>query len=193
MSEPETQTSPPSSTVTGEAEGPPPGREPWLRFALLFGFFAVFSEIVYYAIALDSHGFESYLKVLAAISGRLLGLFGTEVGVSGVQIAGNDFAIEVAQGCDAIEVCSLFAAAVLAFPVSWSARFRGLAIGIVLLQVLNILRIVTLYWIGGSFSDYFKTAHEMIWPGVLIVVTIATWILWVRWETPAANPMPDAA
>jgi hypothetical protein len=32
----------------------------------------------------------------------------------------------------------------------------------------------------------------VIWPGSLIVVTIVTWILWVRWETPAPFPAPDA-
>lgn len=165
-----------------------------MRFALLFGFFALVSEVAYYAVALDSRGFESYLNVLAAISGWVLGLFGTEVKVVGTQIVGSGYAVAVAQGCDAIEVCSLLAAAVLAFPVSWPARIRGLAIGIVALQALNILRIVTLYWIGASsFSKYFKTSHELIWPSVLIAITIATWILWVRWETPAPSPASDAA
>jgi exosortase H (IPTLxxWG-CTERM-specific) len=193
LSEPEPQTFPQSPTVVGEGEEPPPGQEPWLRFALMFGFFAVVSEVVYYAVALDSEAFKSYLDVLAAISGWVLNLFGTEVRVVGSQISGSDFAVAVAQGCDAIQVCSLLAAAVLAFPVSWGARFRGLTIGIVLLQVLNILRIVTLYWMGVFFSDFFKTAHELVWPGVLIVVTIVTWILWVRWETPAPSPAADAA
>jgi hypothetical protein len=32
----------------------------------------------------------------------------------------------------------------------------------------------------------------MVWPGALIVATIATWILWVRWETPAPFPTSDA-
>jgi exosortase H (IPTLxxWG-CTERM-specific) len=159
----------------------------------MFGSFAVVSEVVYFAAALDSAAFESYLNVLAAISGWVLNLFGTEVEVFETRITGSDFAVAVAQGCDAIQVCSLLAAAVLAFPVSWGARFRGLAIGIALLQALNILRIVTLYWVGAFFSDFFKTAHEVVWPGALIVVTIVTWVLWVRWETPASFPTPDAA
>jgi exosortase H (IPTLxxWG-CTERM-specific) len=192
LSEPEPQTSQPSPIFAGEGEDPPPGQEPWLRFALVFGFIAVVSEVVYYAVALGSEAFESYMNVLAAISGRVLGLFGAEVQVDGSVISGSGFAVGVAQGCDAIQVCSLLAAAVLAFPVSWGARFRGLAIGIALLQTLNILRIVTLYLIGASFSNFFKTAHEVIWPGSLIVVTLVTWILWVRWETPALPPAPDA-
>jgi len=159
----------------------------------MFGFFAVVSEVVYYAVALDSRGFESYLRVLASISGWVLNLFGSGVTVAGTQIAGSDFAVAVAQGCDAIQVCSLLAAAVLAFPVSWPARMRGFAIGIVTLQVLNILRIVTLYWIGAAYFDYFKTAHEMVWPTVLIVSTISLWILWVRWETPAPSTAIDVA
>jgi exosortase/archaeosortase family protein len=193
VSDPESQTSPPLPIVVGEAEEPPPGQEPWLRFALMFGFFAIISEVAYYAVALDSPAFESYLDVLAAISGWVLNSCGMEVKVVGTQIVGSDFAVAVAQGCDAIQVCSLLAAAVLAFPVSWGARFRGLAIGTALLQILNILRIVTLYWMGAYFSNFFKTAHEVVWPGTLIVATVVTWILWVRWETLAPSSVSDAA
>jgi len=177
--------------VVSDGGGPPAGQEPWLRFALVFGALAIASEVLYFAVALDSPAFDAYLSVLATISGHILELFGNEVDVSGTRITGTEFAVAVAQGCDAIQVCSLLAAAVIAFPVSWAARLRGLALGIALLQVLNILRIVSLYWIGAYFSDYFQTAHEMVWPGILIFVTIATWILWVRWETPP--PSSDAA
>ena len=65
--------------------------------------------------------------------------------------------------------------------------------GVLLLQVLNILRIVTLYWIGAHFPDIFATSHEVAWPSILIVVTIATWIIWVRFETPQEVPAPHAA
>jgi exosortase H (IPTLxxWG-CTERM-specific) len=178
--------------VVAEGGGPPAGQEPWLRFALVFGALAITSEVLYYAVALDSRFFDAYLGVLAEISGHMLRAFGSEVDVSGTRITGMEFAVAVAQGCDAIQVCSLLAAAVIAFPVSWAARLRGLAIGIGLLQALNIVRIVSLYWVGAYFSDYFQTAHEMVWPGILIAVTIATWILWVRWETPLPASVSDA-
>jgi exosortase H (IPTLxxWG-CTERM-specific) len=165
----------------------PEGREPWLRFALIFGGLAIVSEVLYYSVTLDSEGFRLYLGVLAELSAAFLNLFGSDVAVHETRISSSEFAVEVAQGCDAIQVCSLLAAAVIAFPVEWKRKLRGLALGILWLQLLNLLRIITLFWIGAHFSSVFSTAHEIVWPGILIVITIVTWILWVRWETRPAN------
>jgi exosortase H (IPTLxxWG-CTERM-specific) len=171
----------------------PQGREPWLRFALIFGVLAVASEAFYYAVTLGSEGFQVYLGVLAEISGAFLSLFNGDVTVHGTRISNHAFAVEIAQGCDAIQVCSLLAAAVIAFPVGLRRKLRGLVLGILWLQLLNLLRIITLFWIGEYFRRVFQTAHEVVWPGILITVTIATWIFWVRWETQPAQPLDDAA
>lgn len=172
--------------------GAPPRRESWLRFALIFGVLAVTSEVLYYATVLDSEGFQAYLAVVAKISGAFLSLFSSDITVNGSRISNRFFVVEIAQGCDAIQVCSLLAAAVIAFPVRIGCKLRGLVLGILWLQLLNFLRIVTLFWIGMYFSHVFQTAHEFVWPGILIVLTIVTWILWVRWETRAERPLDHA-
>jgi exosortase H (IPTLxxWG-CTERM-specific) len=173
-------TDPPAERTDGDEPG---GREPWLRFALTFGALAIASELLYYAVALESAGFKVYLAILARISGAILAFFGSEAVVTGTRITSNLFAVEVAQGCDAIQVCSLLAAAVIAFPVELKRKLRGVALGILLLQILNLMRIITLYLIGAHWVSVFRTAHEVVWPGILIAVTIVTWIVWVRWET----------
>jgi exosortase H (IPTLxxWG-CTERM-specific) len=178
---------------TADPGGEPKGGEPWLRFALIFGALAITSEVLYYTIALDSEAFRAYLGVLTRISGAFLNLFGSDIAVVGRRISNSAFSVEVAQGCDAIQVCSLLAAAVIAFPVGFKRKLRGLALGILLLQILNLLRIITLFWIGAYFSSVFHTAHVVVWPGILITVTIVTWILWVRWETRAADSSEHAA
>jgi exosortase H (IPTLxxWG-CTERM-specific) len=178
---------------TAGGTGEPRGREPWLRFALIFGVLAVASEVFYYVVALESHGFQDYLGALARISGSILSLFGGDVTVQETRISNSSFAIEVAQGCDAIQVCSLLAAAVIAFPVDSRRKLRGLVSGITALQVLNLMRIITLFWIGIHFPRVFKTAHEVVWPGILITSTIAIWILWVRWETQLSQPLEHEA
>jgi exosortase H (IPTLxxWG-CTERM-specific) len=180
-----------AESATGGNE--PQGREPWFRFALIFGVLAIASEALYYVVTLGSQTFRVYLGVLAEISGAFLSLFYGDVTVRGTRISDHVFAIEVAQGCDAIQVCSLLAAAVIAFPVGFRCKLRGLALGILWLQLLNLMRIITLFWIGANLSHGFQTAHEVVWPGILITITIATWILWVRWETQPAQPFDHAA
>jgi len=190
VSETDSQASPALAGADGDGE--PKGREPWFRFALIFGSLAIASEVFYYAMALESEGFRRYLSVLAKISGAFLSVFESDVVVRETRISGSGFAIEVAQGCDAIEVCSLLAAAVIAFPLAFRRKLRGLVLGIFVLQIFNLLRIITLYWIGSYSASAFKTAHETIWPGILITITTVIWILWVRWETRAEQSIDHA-
>lgn len=160
----------------------PEGRGPWLRFALLFGSLAIASEVLYYGVILESAAFGAYLTLLANVGGAFLRLFDGNVAVHATRISSGFFAVEIAQGCDAIQVCALLAAAVIAFPVKFKYKVRGLVAGIVTLQLLNMVRIVTLFWIGAYFPKAFQTSHEVVWPGILIVLTIVIWVTWVRWE-----------
>jgi len=183
--------------VQNSADSPagdePSGRGPWIRFALTFGALSIGSEALYYAVALESESFEVYLELLARISGSVLALFGSDAVVTGTRITSKLFSVEISQGCDAIQVCSLLAAAVIAFPVEFKRRMRGLILGILLLQVFNLLRIISLYLIGAHYTNFFRSAHEVVWPGILITVTIVAWILWVRWETQPAQWVDDEA
>ena len=54
----------------------------------------------------------------------------------------------------------------LAFPASWKHKLLGMLVGIVLLQVLNLVRIVTLYLIDIHLNAFFDSAHTEIWPAV---------------------------
>ena len=170
------------------AEDVSPGEAPWIRFALVFGALAIGSELLYYGVILESEGFHAYLAVLARISGLLLDWMGQDVSVTGAQISNARFAVLVSDGCDAIQICALLSAAVIAFPAPLQRRLRGVVLGILWLQLLNFVRIVSLFLIGAYFASGFSPAHKVVWPTFLIVVTIATWIFWVRQE---ARVEPD--
>jgi exosortase H (IPTLxxWG-CTERM-specific) len=179
---------------SGSGEGDEPRQhQSWIRFAVTFGALAIASEILYHAVTLESAGFQVYLGVLARISAVMLGWIEPGVAIRGNLISSPAFSVEVARGCDAVQVCSLLAAAVVAFPLGVKARLRGLALGILVLQVFNLLRIVTLFLIGAHFSTIFHASHVYIWPTVLIVVTITVWIAWVRWETRLEPPVEHAS
>lgn len=158
-------------------------RDPLFRFTVVFGVLAVSSELFYYAVALESEGFQVYLHTLAQISGALMGLLHTEVTVIGARISNPQFAVEVAQGCDAYRICSLLVAAILAFPAPVKTKVYGLVFGLVWLNALNFARIISLFFIGAYTTGIFQTAHEVVWPTLLIIMTVATWIIWVRQAT----------
>lgn len=177
---------PVSETGPGEqtqASSVAAGQDPWLRFALVFGLLAVLSEVVYYAFALDSELFRAYLHTLAKVSSWILEGFGQEIDVRKAILSGDLFAVEIAQGCDAYRICALLSAAIIAFPARLATKLWGLFLGLLWLNSLNFVRIVSLYYIGGLWHEHFDNAHEIYFPVFLICMTVLAWVLWVRRAT----------
>jgi len=160
----------------------------WTRFAVAFAVLAISAELAYYTLVLPSDGFQSYLRALASGSGAILGWLGAGVQVNGTRLESGPFAVRVADGCDAFQICALYAAAVIAFRTSLGRRLRGLVLGLLWLQGLNLVRIVTLFWIGTTFAGAFMTFHQSLWPTALVVATASTWAVWALWETRDAPP-----
>lgn len=150
---------------------------------MLFALLSIALEVFYFAIVLRSDVFVAYLGWLAHCSGALLGAFGHDVAVTATQIQGAHFAVEISEGCDAVQISSLLVAAMAAFPTTALHRLGGVAAGIVWLQAANFVRIASLYLIGVYRPGAFATMHQIVWPALLIVLTIATWVLWALWET----------
>jgi exosortase H (IPTLxxWG-CTERM-specific) len=172
----------------GAVAPPAPGRDPWLGFALRFGLLAILSEVVYYGAALDSDLFRRYLGALASISSEIIALFSEGVRVRGAVITGDLFSVEIAQGCDAYRICVLLCAAIIAFPASLKKKVWGVVLGLVWLNALNFVRIVSLYFIGGLYYSQFQRSHEVYFPIFLICMTVLAWIIWVRWATSDLEP-----
>jgi len=129
----------------------------------------------------------AYLVANAWLANAVLHLFGEATQISNITIRSSRFAITVRRGCDAIEPAWFFCAAVLAFPASWKARILGALAGSLLLQGLNVIRIVSLYYLGFLFPRLFSIAHLEIWPAVFIVTAMLLWIGWIRWSGRTAD------
>lgn len=199
MAEADSQ-SPGGSSRPDDRPGPAPAvrfgflRDPWFRFAGTFGVLAVTCEVLYYAVLVDSDFLVHYLRGLAVVAGRALWLLGYETSVDYTLVTTEGFAVQIAHGCDAIQICALYSSAVLAFPSPLRPKLRGLFLGITWLQLLNQVRIVSLVLIGRYHPSIFQSAHYTVWPTFLIVVTVVSWIVWVRWATrDVADPEPVSA
>ena len=159
----------------------------------MFGLLAIGCELLYYAVVVDSQALFTYLRGLAQVSGWILGILGYDVEVNHTLVSTPGFAVQIAHGCDAIQICALYSAAVIAFPVGWRRKLLGLVLGIAWLQLLNQVRIVSLVLIGRCCHAIFDDAHFKIWPTFLIIVTVISWMIWVRWATREAPGHAQAA
>ncbi len=163
-------------------------KAPVLLFAAKFGGLIVLLYVLLATQPVDRMLY-GYLKANAWLSNGILNLLGQGTHVSDVTIASTStpFAIAIKRGCDAVEPTWLLCAAIVAFPGSWKHKFVGMAAGIIALQLLNLVRIVTLYWIGSRFPSIFPSMHLEVWPTLFILA--ASDCLSVGKDGPMANKL----
>ncbi len=115
---------------------------------------------------------------VAKVSGWTLDLIGQEVEMSGTIIRSPRFAVNIENGCNGVETMLIFLSAVLAFPAPWTARLAGAALGVVAIQLVNLVRVVALFLTGAYFPDLFDASHTVVWQTVVILFGVLLWIFW---------------
>jgi exosortase H (IPTLxxWG-CTERM-specific) len=111
------------------------------------------------------HRLASQLSPGAAIEGRQLWLDG--------------FSVRIIEECTGVFEALIFAAAVLAYPTSFARRALGLALGVPLLYLVNLLRILVLLAVGSARPDLFEFMHLYFWQATLILMITSVWLLWI--------------
>ena len=163
-------------------------KHPALRFLILF----VPVICVFYLIWLTPWFRENILQGIlrfnAIVGAGVLALLGQGTTSDGTRIEGTKFLLDIKRGCDAVEPAALFSAAVLAFPVPGGKRAAGILAGVACLIVLNVFRIVSLYFVGAYFPKVFHMVHVDVWQALFILITLFLWIAWARWALRGARP-----
>jgi exosortase H (IPTLxxWG-CTERM-specific) len=90
------------------------------------------------------------------------------------------FAVEMRDGCNAINVTILLCSAVLAFPAPWKMKALGLAAGSVVIQILNLVRFISLFYLGQYSMTWFDFVHAYLWESLLVLDTMVVFWLWVN-------------
>jgi exosortase H (IPTLxxWG-CTERM-specific) len=92
----------------------------------------------------------------------------------------SGFGIAIEAGCNGVEAQIVLLAGMLAYPAPWRYRLAGLAIGSVAIQALNLVRIVSLYYLGQWNKDVFEWAHLYLWQALIMLDALIVWLLWIR-------------
>ena len=114
------------------------------------------------------------------MAGFALGLLGVPASLDGAVIKVDGFLAVVAAQCTAIDLILVFSAGVLVCPVSLGARMRALSLGIPALCALNLVRVVSLLFVGANFPEYFDKAHLIVWQTIMVAATLAMWFMWYK-------------
>lgn len=168
------------------------GRRPVLRAVSIFvALMALFHAIDYTPIG-KGDARRAYILQTARASGAILNLFGEDATVTNNSIRSSRFSVQVVRGCDALLPTAAFVSAVVASPVALWPKLLGIMIGTASLLVINLLRIVSLFFIGIHFPNAFHLIHFEVWQAAFVVLAIVAWAIWVQWAT-RDRPVPAHA
>jgi archaeosortase B (VPXXXP-CTERM-specific) len=146
-----------------------------LSFLALTGLF----YLAYYG--LRSHTDLSFLKAATAAPVWLIlrGFF-QNAALENDIVTVDAFRLRIIYECTGVFLMIIFSASVLAYPARWQAKATGLAVGIPIIYVTNVVRLVVLVLVGRSFRPYLETFHVYFWYGTFSLIIVFTWVLWVE-------------
>jgi exosortase H (IPTLxxWG-CTERM-specific) len=160
-----------------------------LRFVVLLG---VFAFLVAWKPVNDGV-IVPFTAGVAHLSAAVLNAIGENVAVTGTQLHAAGFSVDIENGCNGVETALLFCSAVLAFPASWRARIAGLLLGFVAIELLNLVRVVTLFWIGHHRPALFSAAHTVLWQSAVVISGVLLFLLWASRQKDSASVPVGAA
>lgn len=150
------------------------------RFLLVFFALLFLFEVPLLIDSVDRTVIRPFTAGIAALSGATMRLIGVPVAVNGTIISGPCFSVEIKNGCNGVEASLFLMAAILAFPAS--ARSRGIAavLGFLLIQAVNLVRVVSLYLVGCYRRQWFDAAHLTLWQTIVFAITVLYFVQWTR-------------
>ncbi len=158
---------------------------PETRFLILFLTILGISFTVVALRSVDQAFVVPFTTMVAQVSGSLLMLFGEEMTVNGCQLTSPRFAVTIYNGCNGLITSLIFISGVLAFPARWPAKILGVLGGLLAIQAINLVRIMSLFYIGIYLPDLFNSSHIFIWQSIVILFGVGLWMLWAdRFASP---------
>lgn len=112
---------------------------------------------------------EPFSLATAGAAGAVLEFFGMEVVRTLAVLRHPDgFAYEIYYRCTGLLPVVIFTIITLAYPAPSKPKAVGLGVGIPFLLILNLARLVHLFYIGVHSPDLFDLAHSVLWEAMLI-------------------------
>ena len=156
------------------------------RFLLLFFVFLVAGWAIIAAPPVNDHVIVPYTQWITSVSGSILHMLGQDVRVEGTMILSSAFAVNIANGCNGVEAMLLVIAAIGAFPAGPMSRISGVLAGGVAIQLLNFVRIVTLFLLGRYYESVFQLFHTAVWQILIVLAGVVIFLVWSsKFATPA--------
>lgn len=124
-----------------------------------------------------------FTKGLAWVSAHIMMLFDGDVHSEGIVIESlsSGKAVMIAPGCDGIEAIIILVAGIAAFPAPWRYKLKGLMYGFLAIQGMNLIRIISLFYLLQWNRVWFDWFHLYLWQALIVLDALAVFLIWLRY------------
>ena len=137
-----------------------------------------------------------WTALLARICAGLVTWFDSTATAAGKVLwnAQTGFGVSIEPGCNGIEAAVVLIAAIIAFPSSWKMKLWGIGLGFIAVQAVNLIRVVSLFFLGQWNYQVFEFAHLYMWQALIMLDVLVVWLLWMRFVAKRdSRPAPPSA
>ena len=153
-----------------------------IRFFILFTVLLVGLFTLEILQPVEKHVILPFTSFIADISVWIIQFFDDDVVARAnvIKDSVNGFGVRIERGCNGVEAMIILFAALFAFPAPLKNKLIGFFIGFFAIQVLNLVRIVSLFYLGQWNQVAFEWFHLYLWQALIIMDALVVWLIWLR-------------
>jgi exosortase H (IPTLxxWG-CTERM-specific) len=126
---------------------------------------------------------QPFTGLLAMLSTAIILPFDDSVIAQGrvLRDAATGFAVSIEAGCNGVEAAIVLIAGIMAFPARTTHKLVAIAAGFIFVQALNIVRIISLFYLGQWNYSVFEWFHLYLWPVLIMLDVLVVFALYLSW------------
>ena len=150
-----------------------------VRFAVLFFLCLVGFSVLSVATDLQNH-LHTAERAIAQSATWMAQRIGSSAQVNENIIVVSGVTLDINHECTGVFVLFVLASFLVAYPARILGKAIGIALGVTLLSLINVVRIATLVRIVESYPALFAYFHEYVWQGAFLMLVTLYAMQWVE-------------
>ena len=155
----------------------------------------VFFAILIFAVALkwwdwNPNAQASWNLAIAVAVEQAVHLLGSPLVRTGSQLIDpiSNRSIVVIGECNGFEASMILMTGIIVYPSCLKARVLGVVAGFISVQLVNIIRILSLFFLKAWDENVFEFAHLYIFSGIIMLHVVLFLFLWLQWQRVQCKP-----
>ena len=157
----------------------------FISWKIIYGVFLYNSKLLDYPLTTHvAEASTAFLNNSMLLSGFTTSRVFTEEETSIIEASeiyhNNNLVLYIADPCNALELMVLYIGFIFCMPSKFWRKVKYVIIGILLIDIINILRCGGLIYLREYFHAYFDFAHHYLFKAVVYGATFLMWMIYSR-------------